>query len=426
VFGDEVKSVSVMEGDSVTLHTGLTELQTDHQILWMFNGERKIIAKIDRDTNKMSIDLPGNNDERFRDRLKLNDTTGDLTITHIKTSDSGDYKMEIIGSRQTKHKTFIVSVIDEVKSVVVMEGHPVTLHIDIQTHDVKWTVNGTDLTDSRVTNSEVNHQTGDLIISNIRRDQTGVYRVEITNRGSITHKSFYITVMDEMKSVVVMEGDPVTLHIDIQSDDVKWTFNGADLTDSRVTNSEVNHQTGDLIISNIRRDQTGEYRVEINNRGSITHKLFYINVMDEMKSVVVMEGDPVTLHIDIQSDDVKWTFNGADLTDSRVTNSEVNHQTGDLIISNIRRDQTGEYRVEINNRGSITHKLFYINVMESSQRSHWEITGPVCLGGLILLIVLIVSGVLYKYYRRGLNKNKDKSEASEQLKPSSNTNGTDT
>ncbi len=36
---DVVESVSVMEGDSVTLHTGVTEIQRDDQIVWKFEDQ---------------------------------------------------------------------------------------------------------------------------------------------------------------------------------------------------------------------------------------------------------------------------------------------------------------------------------------------------------------------------------------------------
>ncbi|XP_056615571.1 uncharacterized protein LOC130430480 [Triplophysa dalaica] len=90
VFGDEVKSVSVMEGQNVTLHTNLTELQTDHVIVWRFKDIR--IAKIKRSDN---INPTYNKTETFRDRLKMNNQTGDLTITHITSQHSGLYTLRI-------------------------------------------------------------------------------------------------------------------------------------------------------------------------------------------------------------------------------------------------------------------------------------------------------------------------------------------
>ncbi|XP_016347179.1 CD48 antigen-like [Sinocyclocheilus anshuiensis] len=87
VFGvDEVKSVSVMEGDSVTLNINDADIMGDELILWRF-GHSSIIAKINRKDNKRQF-----LDERLRDRLKL-DQTGSLSITNTRTTDSGLYKV---------------------------------------------------------------------------------------------------------------------------------------------------------------------------------------------------------------------------------------------------------------------------------------------------------------------------------------------
>ncbi|XP_059399356.1 SLAM family member 9-like [Carassius carassius] len=102
VFGD---SVSVTEGDSVTLHTDLTEIPEEDDILWRFGDEKSLIAKM----KKKQIFTYNETDERFRDRLKLDDQTGSLTITNISTEHSGDYHLEISGAKLTS-KTFNVSV----------------------------------------------------------------------------------------------------------------------------------------------------------------------------------------------------------------------------------------------------------------------------------------------------------------------------
>ncbi len=43
---DVVVSVSVMEGDSVTLHTGVSEIQRDDQIVWKFEDQVIPIAHL--------------------------------------------------------------------------------------------------------------------------------------------------------------------------------------------------------------------------------------------------------------------------------------------------------------------------------------------------------------------------------------------
>uniref|UniRef100_A0A8C2C9R2 Ig-like domain-containing protein n=1 Tax=Cyprinus carpio TaxID=7962 RepID=A0A8C2C9R2_CYPCA len=88
VFGVEVKSVSVMEGDSVTLNISGTDIQKDDQIIWKFG--QILIAQINRKINKSTVHSA---DGRFRDRLKLNNETGSLIITNIRTTHSGEYKV---------------------------------------------------------------------------------------------------------------------------------------------------------------------------------------------------------------------------------------------------------------------------------------------------------------------------------------------
>ncbi len=109
MFGDEVRSVSVMEGDSVTLHINDTDIQKDDQMLWKF-GNNGIIAQINRKNNKSRF-YSGSADGRFRDRLKL-DQTGSLTITNTTTTDSGLYK---VTSRRTETplNTFNLTVYGE-------------------------------------------------------------------------------------------------------------------------------------------------------------------------------------------------------------------------------------------------------------------------------------------------------------------------
>ncbi|XP_048038030.1 SLAM family member 5-like isoform X2 [Megalobrama amblycephala] len=103
VFGD---SVSVMEGDSVTLYTDITEIQDD-KILWKYGAEKSLIAEINRAAGIFSTyDGPYG---RFRDRLKLDHQTGSLTITNTRTEHAGVYKLEIRGAKLTT-KTFSVSV----------------------------------------------------------------------------------------------------------------------------------------------------------------------------------------------------------------------------------------------------------------------------------------------------------------------------
>uniref|UniRef100_A0A8C1L023 Ig-like domain-containing protein n=1 Tax=Cyprinus carpio TaxID=7962 RepID=A0A8C1L023_CYPCA len=104
VFGE---SVSVMEGDSVTLKTNVTEVQQADDIAWKFGSNNSYIARFKKQWQIFSTyDGP---DGRFRDRLKLDNKTGSLTITNITTQHTGLYKVDISGVKLSS-KEFNVSV----------------------------------------------------------------------------------------------------------------------------------------------------------------------------------------------------------------------------------------------------------------------------------------------------------------------------
>ncbi|XP_016372812.1 SLAM family member 9-like [Sinocyclocheilus rhinocerous] len=105
--GDEVKSVSVTEGDSVTLNTDLSEILKE-EISWRFGNNRVLIAKLYGKHNESRI-YDDNADGRFVGRLKLDHQTGSLTITNTRTTDDGLYKVTN-SSRVTPLNTFNLTV----------------------------------------------------------------------------------------------------------------------------------------------------------------------------------------------------------------------------------------------------------------------------------------------------------------------------
>ncbi|XP_051763498.1 uncharacterized protein LOC127519869 isoform X3 [Ctenopharyngodon idella] len=98
VVGDTsgMNLVSVMEGNSVTLNTGVTKQQRD-KMLWYFNDT--LIALINGEASKSCLyDGEGG---RFRDRLKVDYETGSLIITDIRPEHAGRYEAEIIRSESS-------------------------------------------------------------------------------------------------------------------------------------------------------------------------------------------------------------------------------------------------------------------------------------------------------------------------------------
>ncbi|XP_067271095.1 carcinoembryonic antigen-related cell adhesion molecule 1-like [Pseudorasbora parva] len=203
VSGADEVSVSVMEGDSVSLNTdSKTSQQVD--IKWYYNNIR--IAQIIGDLNKTCTDVQCNEEtERFRDRLKLDNQTGSLTITNIRTEHSGDYKLQIL-SNSIREKIFNITVHgvsadrDEVKRKSVKEGGSVTLDPAVMknTNDVMaWYHNDVLITEITEDQSQIcaddqckerfrdrlklDHQTGSLNITHTRTSDSGDYKLEISS-----------------------------------------------------------------------------------------------------------------------------------------------------------------------------------------------------------------------------------------------------
>ncbi|XP_016366813.1 uncharacterized protein LOC107707338 [Sinocyclocheilus rhinocerous] len=220
--GSDELPVPVMEGDSVIFHTGV-ETNQQEDIKWYFSSTR--IAQINGALSFICTDVQCNNGtERFRDRLKLDNQTGSLTITNTRTTDSGLYALKIISRSSSREKTFNVIVNsvpaaerDEVKR---NEGESVTLdsgEIRKPNDVMTWFFNDTPIaqitgdpnkscTDVQCKDGDerfrdrlkLDHQTGSLTIMNITTTDSGLYKLQITSSrnssSTDTIKSFNVTI----------------------------------------------------------------------------------------------------------------------------------------------------------------------------------------------------------------------------------------
>lgn len=105
-LADGVKNISVKKGESVTLRTGVIDIQRYDRILWKF--EDHLIAEINKETNQFI--LYDSSDKRFKDRLQPNEKTGSLTISDSETTDSGHYHLHMSSSTYTLQRIISVTV----------------------------------------------------------------------------------------------------------------------------------------------------------------------------------------------------------------------------------------------------------------------------------------------------------------------------
>ncbi|XP_058616675.1 uncharacterized protein LOC131530425 [Onychostoma macrolepis] len=210
------ETMSVTEGDPVTLYTGLTEILNDDTVLWVFGPKGLVISQITRKNDLTSFFVT--DDVRFRGRLQLEQNTGSLTIRNTRIRHSGQYKLTVSREKTTtkKFNVTVIGVVGEtggVTSVSVMEGDSVTLQNDqVQRDDlIVWRfgdkgillakidveTNETSLNDAdeRFINRLQLGQTGSLTIKNTRTEHAGLYELQI--RGRESSQRFLVSVTCE-------------------------------------------------------------------------------------------------------------------------------------------------------------------------------------------------------------------------------------
>ncbi|XP_016111829.1 uncharacterized protein [Sinocyclocheilus grahami] len=360
----EMKKVSVKEGESLTLHTDVTEIQRIFFLMWMYGSQNNIIAKIDGKTQIVSLyDV---DDGRFEDRLQLDNKTGSLIISDIRTKHSGDYHLKII-SNETFLKTFSVTVHDVIFAGLEnkKEGDSATLHTgvtDSQKHDlILWTF-GPKNPDSLIAelNMKVHeitfssddiyrgrlhleNQTGSLTIRDVRTTDAGVYQLQISNSKETLYKRFniFVAVPDPGLSA----GYIVLICLCILL----------------------------LVAAAL---------------GVMCYMLKYSKKQKEKKTVSVKEGNSITLKtgaVEIQRDDeVVWMFGPQELVIAEIHKNasnisypnveqfrdklQLDHQTGDLTISDIRIPISGDYQLQITGSKATKAKRFKVIVREDTRK----------------------------------------------------------
>ncbi|XP_077081633.1 uncharacterized protein LOC143735403 isoform X1 [Siphateles boraxobius] len=371
VFGveaDEVKTETVMEGESVILNTDLTEIQEFHEILWRFGKSGSVIAV----TDGTEISYP-HHTEIFSGRLQIDHQTGSLTIKNMRIKHSGLYKLHISSNSGTSSISFSVTVYEsptdavidageaEMKTVSVMEGDFFILQTDVnETHGdelivwrfdrkliTKCDIEAKSLmndTDERFRDRlQLDHQTGSLNVTNTRTADSGVYTVKISSSKQTLYNKFSVTVS------VLSSGAVAGIVIVV----LLLVFSAA--------------------------AASFYYRHIICSPKPL---------LDADKTVSVKEGESVTLRTDaeIQNDDqIQWMFGPqknliAEIRGETRENStyhgaagrfrdrlSLDEKTGSLIITNITAEHIGVYELQTSSSRGTSYQRFIVTVKNADK-----------------------------------------------------------
>ncbi|XP_067245873.1 uncharacterized protein [Chanodichthys erythropterus] len=458
------ETVTVMEGDSVTLHTNLTEVQNDDTILWLFGPKDSILSQITRKSDLTSLFIT--DDWRFRGRLQVDQKTGSLTIRNTRFRHSGQYKLSI-SREKTTTKIFNVTVIDVVvetdgvKSVSVMEGDSVILQSDVSEvqRDVlivwRFGDKGILLAKIDVENKEISLNdadgrfrdrlkldlNGSLTIKNTRTTDSGLYEVQV--RGRESSQRFHLSVNDlgqspgviagiivaallvaavvssvviyfrhkiselekktiEEEKVEVSDGCSATLNnkTNLEEDDkVQWWYqDDSDLIaetnrdESGVTHKKTYDGFDERFRSKLELDDSGS--LKINNTMSIHSGLYILEISSKTRRIIkkiiltvkmitvpVEEGSSVPLKTDIEiqsEDEILWTFGAKNClvvkADSGLTigkkfigRVELDQTNGSLTLKDMKNTDTGHFKLQIINSEQTTFRRFKVIVTGEQQ-----------------------------------------------------------
>ncbi|CAM4675477.1 unnamed protein product [Leuciscus chuanchicus] len=121
---DDIETVQVKEGGFLNLHPGLHDLNGDVQILWTFESGRQSTRVAQMYQGKIYTHY----DKRLTGRVQLDRDTGILTISDIRTNESGLYKAVIIVNTHISGWRYKVDVYAPVSVPAIRSSSAVIVH----------------------------------------------------------------------------------------------------------------------------------------------------------------------------------------------------------------------------------------------------------------------------------------------------------
>ncbi|XP_016295360.1 SLAM family member 5-like [Sinocyclocheilus anshuiensis] len=121
---DDAETVKVMEGDVLNLQPGVDDLKGDVQILWSFESGRQNTRVAQMHQGKIYTHY----NTQFTGRVQLDQKHGILTITDIRTNQSGLYEALIITGAHITGQRYKVHVYAPVSVPAIRSSSSVSVH----------------------------------------------------------------------------------------------------------------------------------------------------------------------------------------------------------------------------------------------------------------------------------------------------------
>ncbi|RZB39359.1 muscle M-line assembly protein unc-89-like [Asbolus verrucosus] len=317
--------------------------------------------------------------------------TSTLTITNFNDADSGAYNVtavNVVGEVETSARITMLQTPPTFgkkleRSEDINEGEPLELKAKINGSPkptVAWFKNGEPIDDERIKTTVLPDGTVKLNIENARADDSGAYKLVISNPNGETACLCAVAVAQKpqrpkflkcFKDVKIATGEPLRLEATVQAyppPEIKWFKDGVPVRTSPNIHFEV-HPDGKmaLIVDCAKPENAGKYELIVSNKfgdamgeatAEVEKKSTKPEFITRLLPQTVVEGFPVKFEVKavgFPAPKIIWSRNGAEVvSDSKhVKINELPDGTSVLLLDSADQARDGlTYRaVAINDAG---------------------------------------------------------------------------
>nr|XP_003476340.1 immunoglobulin superfamily member 10 isoform X1 [Cavia porcellus] len=328
---------------------------------------------------------------------------GTLEIRNLRLSDSADF---VCVAKNEGGESMLVVQLDVLEmlrrptfrnpfneKVVVQLGKPTVLNCSVDGNpppEIIWILpNGTQLSNVPKNSHYLIASNGSFIINKTTRNNAGKYRCAAKNKVGYIEKLIVLEIGQKpviltyaLGTVKSVSGESLSLHCisdGIPKPNVKWTVPSGYIIDRPQSNGKyILHENGTLVIKEATTYDRGHYICKAQN--SIGHALISIPVMivayppritnHPPKSILTREGMAFQLQcmaLGIPKPEITWEMPGHTLlsrtSKRRISESELLHPQGTLVIQNSQTSDSGIYKCIAKNPFGSDYATTYVQVI---------------------------------------------------------------
>lgn len=282
-------------------------------------------------------------------------------------------------------------ILEPLKPTEAVEEESVTLECRIKetpSQVVEWFKNGVKLKENRRVKTEVKNGIAKLIISQVRTDDKGDYKITVRNDSGSSKSTANLVVKElvrpefkvKLKNSDAFVGDEVRFEVQVKAFPkpvVEWYHGSTKLSDGERYKTSVDEKTNKytLVITNAQLEDDGSFKCTVSNSAGKATNRCELSVK-EKPMAPTFEGDEpapmffhprneVNINVTIKAKpkpDVKWYKDGKPLKDTSRMDIRSRGNSYYIVILSAKPEDTGMYKCEASNKLGKASRTFDVKV----------------------------------------------------------------